>query len=1359
MRAWRRQTVRRRAAAPPLRRVHVHRVTVIPFDEEEAGPHARLGPALREFLDGAAPRDAGLREWLCRALPGDVAGGPFSRDGLLEALRALRWLHERGAPADELDGHWETLAGATQDQVACLLPPDLAEACQALAFCERRYPELVRLLSQHIRRLNRSFGSADIGLVSRAYSKMGWRSSKTISYLSRQMVRLLRNPETAALVQPQDLAALVGAYPQLSISVGKKKEGGALDLWRAVAVAVPSHMQQMRPRHFTVILNTYARMGFSFTAIHSHTRRMFEACANHLVPRLADPGPGPRAAGDEAVDAAGAEGVDVFSARDVAIICNAYAKVRAGPYVRPLMQAVAARVVAGAAEGGAHFHQDTANVLNAFAMLEVTSPEAFEAAAPGIVEHVATYTAQSLANVAHAYAKHDTRHIALQEAVAQMSLRLLDRFMPVHLGQLAYAFGRLRVRHDEFLSGLRDEVIYRGTVGRSLQRVSSMYTFPLACIGQITQGAARLGMRDQRLYFVLFDMARQREREFARRMRSKEKAAAETEEGGGEANLSLAAKMAIRGECPELLTGHLLSVLVSAFSRSKADFHSFLRWVPRQVESLKGQYTTSQLATIFSSCARLGIAHPPMYKEILQHARPRVAQMSPKALAKLIRGMSDVRMYKRVLMRQAVQVISPRLLDLDVLDLCDLLSGCARLAYRDERFLRVLAAAVRSKKDEMRAGQLASALIDFSHMRVAHHKWYNFVLFELFRRQHELNQRDATKVAKAMVLVAASKQHDPSATTGKVQNDDGEEVWYPFDQHRGIMFSMLNVVHGKRQNLTYPIVAQLQIIELFLRFLVPSVYREMPHPLKVLLAKARRVNLAVDDYMNNSSKMHRDISKCFTEVGLNHRSEVFIGPFMLDMVIGNKVVVEVDGPSHFYRDTNSRTAASLLKSALLTSMGFRVKHLPYQEWSQCGTAAKRTLYCAAFWRDVLAQGEGEPARPSAPLVDIVEMLVRSQQRPGPPASAGAAPPGPAFYGEDAARWDELEARADSRAGELNAGEPGAEGRPAEGPVRRARFCPGVTIQAELFLEIWLVGSSTKDHQKRDHRVQKVIQDTMLCTKEYAERHRIYQPPPAVRDIPRRNQETTSKMNVLAEDKEARDGINKTKEHIVVNEQKMESFATDMMVHEMTVDYWDDLLAETMDPDSAERHEMFDFDAAVGQQMRGDDDRSAATRTFEAEAEAEALLIYDAEQKDLEDAAGKWQFSTLRETLFVITLKMHPWLNLTAHSCYAPNSKKLKLLLDAKTHQLHLHRGHAFVHSSGSQHRNDHIVTNSYFHSACTDIKVNYHVDSYGGRDDHLPVYAVFEATHSRAPVLTQGKLRFGQNKFTEQEPQFKFKNI
>ena len=69
-------------------------------------------------------------------------------------------------------------------------------------------------------------------------------------------MQLLHDPATAGTVVPRHLAAIVGAYPKLGIRWEPRKGGRGLELWKAVAVAVPSLQGGMSPREIIIIISS-----------------------------------------------------------------------------------------------------------------------------------------------------------------------------------------------------------------------------------------------------------------------------------------------------------------------------------------------------------------------------------------------------------------------------------------------------------------------------------------------------------------------------------------------------------------------------------------------------------------------------------------------------------------------------------------------------------------------------------------------------------------------------------------------------------------------------------------------------------------------------------------------------------------------------------------------------------------------------------------------------------------------------------------------------------------------------------------------------------------------------------------------
>ncbi|SBS94646.1 conserved Plasmodium protein, unknown function, partial [Plasmodium ovale curtisi] len=156
--------------------------------------------------------------------------------------------------------------------------------------------------------------------------------------------------------------------------------------------------------------------------------------------------------------------------------------------------------------------------------------------------------------------------------------------------------------------------------------------------------------------------------------------------------------------------------------------------------------------------------------------------------------------------------------------------------------------------------------------------------------------------------------------------------------------------------------------------------------------------------------MHRNISRYLNAVGVKHKSEVIFGPYQLDIVVDflqndiknrfnlnfndeineenhsnynviykrkglenevvvkkeykekynvieklltKNIVVEVDGISHFYKESYSRTLNSIIKNYILKKFGWNIIHIPYQEWNQCYNFKTKLLYAIHIFKKIL----------------------------------------------------------------------------------------------------------------------------------------------------------------------------------------------------------------------------------------------------------------------------------------------------------------------------------------------------------------------------------------------------------------------
>lgn len=101
------------------------------------------------------------------------------------------------------------------------------------------------------------------------------------------------------------------------------------------------------------------------------------------------------------------------------------------------------------------------------------------------------------------------------------------------------------------------------------------------------------------------------------------------------------------------------------------------------------------------------------------------------------------------------------------------------------------------------------------------------------------------------------------------------------------------------------------------------------------------------------SLFHEDVGKCLTEIGYTHHKEIFLETYFVDFLVERpqgKTVLEVDGPSHFWKVENNFLANrdNCKREGWWHSRGYSFGSVPFYLWSKCTTGAhKRVLVRSA----------------------------------------------------------------------------------------------------------------------------------------------------------------------------------------------------------------------------------------------------------------------------------------------------------------------------------------------------------------------------------------------------------------------------
>lgn len=124
---------------------------------------------------------------------------------------------------------------------------------------------------------------------------------------------------------------------------------------------------------------------------------------------------------------------------------------------------------------------------------------------------------------------------------------------------------------------------------------------------------------------------------------------------------------------------------------------------------------------------------------------------------------------------------------------------------------------------------------------------------------------------------------------------------------------------------------------------------------KVALAgKTKRFNQKV------TSTFQKEVGRLLVSTGLQWVKEYVVDGYTLDAVIvDKKLALEIDGPTHFSRNTGVPLGHTMLKRRYITAAGWKVVSVSHQEWEELQGAFEQVEYLRSILKNHLDEGYAE----------------------------------------------------------------------------------------------------------------------------------------------------------------------------------------------------------------------------------------------------------------------------------------------------------------------------------------------------------------------------------------------------------------
>ncbi|OEH77452.1 hypothetical protein cyc_02178 [Cyclospora cayetanensis] len=729
----------------------------------------------------------------------------------------------------------------------------------------------------------------------------GWRSVNTLRHLATAF------RATAESASPSCCRELMAAYARLRVPLDVEADKAA---FAAAAQRLLQQASALGPKEVSLALNSSVKCRSTAATVR------FVASMAPQIPRVAA----------------------AMRPMQLALTANALAVASARH-----LGALHAIEEAALTQKDKWLPQDVALFINAFTRLEMYSDPLFGAAAEHAVREIALYSPQHLSLLSHGFARFGCCHPALLSALSDRVPRCLQKFRASELAVLCISLAKLGCSDTALLHAIKDEVFFRATVGRKYHK---NFSLSLLDLQQVAFSLNRMGQKDPRIFAVLSDCCK----EELRRLSSKCISSTDA---------SPPAVMPTEKGVPGAQT---IACLAHALARAGVRDKELCGLLERQLLSYERQFSSLGLSLVASAAVSLGINNRLVWEAFQRQGNLRASQMPLDSLVSLLgsvaRGPPSA--VSQAFVRAAIARLRLHILSLDCCSIAAAVVSLERLRWRDSAFLSRASRLVRKRQKELSNRALCGVFAACAKLAVRDPQLYKHLGKEIYARLHQLGQEDAATVLYALLLLQPHQRveqpqsvaEETNCVQGRQkpnqheQSEGQHQEELPPDQFDGLLLGLLQQLQREQHRLSAATVYRIQLAGLCLRLFRPKFFSDLPSPVLSFLAQAATVSLASSGSLSLSSLLHRSVSRAFSLACVPHQSEVQLGPLCVDILLGPRICLEVEGPPHYYRNTVMLTAATSLKLNLLRALGFTVGKVSFLEWDQLTTLPRRIVFCA-----------------------------------------------------------------------------------------------------------------------------------------------------------------------------------------------------------------------------------------------------------------------------------------------------------------------------------------------------------------------------------------------------------------------------